>query len=69
MACEEGGTISFKLYLLPFFPILISDKLSPVFKMNNVRGKTDTGIYHQNGRSYCWQYFFYGKSLQGFSVI
>jgi hypothetical protein len=31
----------FELYLLSFFPVLMSDNLSPVFQMNNMGGKTD----------------------------
>jgi len=45
----DDTPISFKLYLIPFLSISISGKLSPVFEMNNKRGKTDRGVYDENG--------------------
>ena len=40
--------------------------VSPVFEMNNIRGKTDAGIYDKNGYGDCCEQLFHRNSLYGF---
>jgi hypothetical protein len=46
----DDPSISFKLYLLPFFPVSTGDKLSHVFEMNDIGHKTEGRADGKNGQ-------------------